>query len=84
LAVKAKVDVVKRSIRIQELLNLACNIVVVARLTATFTLQVASEVSETGVELLEDDGLCFNFADLLCDDPEVTPKSATNHREDRV
>ncbi len=42
---------------------------VVADLVARLAAEITAEVSQAGVELLEDDGLRLNLADLLGDDP---------------
>lgn len=48
---------------------MADNVGVVANLVARVAAEVTTEVSQAGVELLEDDGLRLNLADLLGDDP---------------
>jgi len=61
LAVEGAVGVVDASV-------VASNAAVVADLVTGLVCQITAEASEAGVELLKDDGLGLDLADLLSDD----------------
>ncbi len=66
----AESEVVRRegSVSRANVAEVAGNATVEASRVARHAVQVVAEESKTGVELLEDDGLSLNLADLLEDD----------------
>jgi len=66
---EAKVVGAEAAVALEELVVERGNVRVVADTTAGVTAQVATEAVQAGVELLEDDGLALDLADLLSDDP---------------
>jgi len=59
----------QRAVLLNDGAEVACNATVVANLTARMTEKVITEVAHARVELLEDDGLGFDLANLLGNDP---------------
>jgi len=66
---ETKVVRAERAVNIHDFTEVADNVVVIANLVAGEAPQVTAEAVETRMPLLEHDGLGFNFADLLGDDP---------------
>jgi len=58
----------KGAIRANDVPIVPCDVGVIANLVTRVASQVTAKASETGMELFEDDGLGFDFADLLRDD----------------
>jgi len=67
MATEAHVRVAERAIRRDDVSVVAGNAAVVADASAGLVPQVTAEVAHARVELLKDDGLCLDFANLLCD-----------------
>ena len=70
----AEAEVVRRegAVLLEEVAEVAGDPRVEARVEARRAAEVVAEEPEAGVELLKDDGLRLDFADLLGDDPEET------------
>jgi len=68
LAAEAKVVVAQRPVRVVEVSVVGHDAVVVSSMAVGVVSQVVAETAERRIVLLEDNGLCFNFADLLGDD----------------
>lgn len=67
---EAIVIVVPGPVIVGERLVLVGNALVVASgSAAVFVSDIATKVAHARVDLLNDDGLCFDLTDLFCDDP---------------
>lgn len=71
LAREAPVVSAQGAIAVVEVAEMRGNAGVISNSTARGTPKVAAETVHTGAELLEYDGLAFDFADLLGDDAGV-------------
>jgi hypothetical protein len=71
-AAEAQVRGAQRTGRGDDASEVASDAAVVANTAAGLAHQVVAERADRGVELLEDDGLCLDLADLLADDPVNT------------
>jgi hypothetical protein len=69
LSWKAPVVSAEWAVRLDDVPKVAGNIAIVANLVARGASQVVAEATHAAVELLEDNSLSLDFADLLCDDP---------------
>jgi len=67
VAAEAKVVSGKRAVRVVEVSVVAGNVGVVADLVTRVASQVTTETAQAGVELLEDNSLSLNLADLFSD-----------------
>jgi hypothetical protein len=68
VAAEAKVSGRERAIRIANVAKVAGDTLVEADIMPRGAAQVMAEVTKTGMELLEDDGLGLNFTNLLRND----------------
>jgi hypothetical protein len=75
LAREAQVVGAQGAIAVVEVAEMRGNTRVISDITARGTPKVATKAVQAGVELLEYDGLGFNFANLLGDDPGVKKKT---------
>lgn len=66
---EAKVASGERAVRVADAAEVAGNALVEANRVAGRAIQVVAEVTEAGVELLKDDSLSLNLANLLGDNP---------------
>lgn len=65
---EAKVAVTERAVSVTDAAKVAGDALVEANRVTRGAAQVTAEVTKTGMELFEDDGLRLNFTDLLSDD----------------
>jgi hypothetical protein len=68
MTAEAKVVSRKAPVKVIEILEVPDNVRVVTNLEARESVKISLEMTEAGVELLKDDGLGLDFADLLGDD----------------
>lgn len=66
---EAKIAVAQRAVRVHDAAVVVGDVAVVADAARGVAHDVRAEVGEAGVELLKDDGLSLDFADLFADDP---------------
>jgi hypothetical protein len=84
LAREAPVVSAQGAIAVVEVAGMRGNAGVISDSTARGTLKVAAETVQAGAELLEYDGLGFDFADLLGDDAGVKNKNKKDVKKRRL
>lgn len=70
MAAETEVLAAEGAVRADEAGEMARNVAVVANLVSRGASQVVTEATKAAVELLKDDCLSLDFADLFSDDPD--------------
>lgn len=81
MAGETKIIVAEGAVRGLDITVVASNATVIANSATRLAQQIAAEWTQTCSELLEDDGLGLDFANLLGDDPDSEKWAAGNFLE---